>query len=375
MKKIGIDARLLYQTGVGTYLRNLLFYLQQIDQKNFLYFIYLLKNDYHKISFKKNNFVKKIADFKWHTFNEQIGYYYFLNKENLDLVHFTYFGYPVFYHKPFIATVHDTTPLRFKTGLSSTKNFFVYEMKHLVFRFVLKKQLDRAKLIITPTKTVAEEISQFYGEEYIKKIIPLYEGINYELIKVKEKKINKKFSKPFFIYVGNFYPHKNIGRLIAAIRLLKEIKHNLILIGPDDFFKKKLLKEIAQYDLEKKIFFYHLKEISELVYFYKNAAALIHPSLSEGFGLPLLEAAYFNCPIIASNIPVFQELLGKEYLSFNPYQIEDIADKINYFLINKPTFNYKKLKKKFSFKRMAGETFFLYQKVLERLNYENSHYL
>jgi glycosyltransferase involved in cell wall biosynthesis len=80
--------------------------------------------------------------------------------------------------------------------------------------------------------------------------------------------------------------------------------------------------------------------------------------------LPLLEAAYFNCPIIASDIEVFKEILGREYLSFNPYCSEDIAEKINFFLQKKPKFNYQKIIQKYSFKKMTDEILKIYQQVI-----------
>lgn len=364
MKKIGIDARLINQTGVGTYLKNLLFYLQKIEKKEFYFFIYLLKEDFNLINFRKKNFIKKIANFKWHTLNEQVGYYRFLLNENLDLIHFPYFSYPILFNKSFIATIHDTTPLKFKTGLASTRNPLVYEIKHLVFRYVLKKQIERAKIIITPTKSVAKELVNIYGTKYQAKIRTIYEGVSYEIINSKEKALNFEKLKPFFIYVGNFYPHKNVEKLIEAFQLLKKIKHKLILIGPEGYFKKRLLTKIKQLNLEDKVIFYHPQEISELVYFYKNAVALINPSLSEGFGLPLVEAAYFNCPIIASNIEVFKELFDNNYLSFNPKEVNDIADKIITFTRLKPKFNYRKIIKKFDFYQMSEKTLTIYKNIL-----------
>ena len=364
MKKIGIDARLINQTGVGTYIKNLLFYLQEIEKKEFYFFVYLLKRDFNLINFKKKNFLKKVADFKWHSIDEQIGYYHFLIKEKIDLMHFTYFSYPVLYQKPFVATIHDVTPLKFKTGLASTKNLLIYELKHLAFRYILKNQLIKAEKIITPTHSVANELIKIYGEKYKRKINPVYEGVSYELIKSKEKKINLKNLKPFFIYVGNFYPHKNIDRLIKVFYLLKEIKHNLILIGPNDYFKRKLFTKIEQLGLEDKVIFYHPQEGGELVYFYKNATALINPSLSEGFGLPLVEAAYFNCPVIASKISVFKELFGNNYLAFNPYQVDDIANKIKDFIRKKTKFNYQNIIKKFNFRKMAKNILTIYKDVL-----------
>lgn len=360
MKKIGIDARLYSQTGVGTYLKNLLYYLEKKSSNSgTLFYIYLTKKDFNKVTFRKKNFIKRKADYSWHSFAEQTGFCLQLYRDNLDLMHFTYFSYPVLYWKKFIATVHDVTPLLFKTGKASTKNPLIYQIKHFFFRIILGCQVRKAAKIITPTNTVREQLSSIYGQKVTAKIETVYEGINYQLINLKQSSNEAMKFNNFFIYVGNFYPHKNVERLVSAYSRIKT-DTKLILIGPNDFFKNRLSQTIRKLKQEKRILFVNNSSLSDLVYFYKNAKALIHPSLSEGFGLPLIEAAYFNCPIIASNIKVFKELLGENYLPFNPYNIDDIAEKINTFIGMKPKFNYLRVMKKYSFEKMAEETAKIY---------------
>lgn len=362
MKKVGIDARLYFQTGVGTYLRNFLNNLQKINPSNFLFYIYILKNDASKIIFNSKNLIKRETDASWHSFSEQIEFLRTLYKDNLHLAHFTYFSYPVFYKRKFIATVHDTTPLVFKTGKAST-NPLIYPIKHFFFKVVLATQVARAKKIIVPTKTVKRELVDIYGRQLKDKTIPLYEGIDEELIDARENKSLKKiFPGKFLIYVGNFYPHKNVERLINSFLKVKT-NTQLILIGPDDFFSKKLLHYINIMECGKRIVFYHNATTQDLIFFYKNASALIHPSLSEGFGLPLVEAAYFGCPIIASNAAVFKEILDGCYLSFNPYDVDDITNKINYFFERKPKFGYSKILKRYSFEKMTKEILEIYKSV------------
>ncbi len=359
MKKIGIDARLLNQTGVGTYLQNLLFYLDKMDLKNKIFYVYLRKEDFNNIDFKNKNIIKKIANQRWHSFSEQISFLFQLIKDDLDLMHFTYFSYPIFYLKKFIATIHDTTPLKFKTGKASTKNIFLYQIKHLIFKLVLFLQVKRAVKIITPTKTVKSELIDLYGPSIAKKIKVIYEGINYKILKTKENSTLKNKYKNFFIYIGNFYPHKNVDNLIQAFMKIKK-NFQLILIGPDDYFTKRLEKYLKKIN-NKNIILIKKPSLNDLVFFYKNALAIIHPSLSEGFGLPLIEASYFKTPIIASNIKVFKELWKDQYLAFDPKNVDDIVNKINYFLSKKPKFDYQKIIENYSFEKMTKMTFSIYK--------------
>lgn len=360
MKKIGIDARLYSQTGIGTYLKNLLYYLDKKELKNELFYVYLMPEDYDNFSFQNKNIIKRKVNESWHTFGEQFGFAIKLYQDNLDLMHFTYFSYPVLYFKKFVATVHDATPLLFKTGKASTKSQLIYRIKHFFFRFILKKQINRAVKIITPTQTVKKQLEKIYGKKISIKTVSISEGVNYQILKAKENtELSKKYTN-FFIYVGNFYPHKNVEKLVEAFKKVNK-SYKLILIGPNDFFSSKILRCIDTSE-SSNIILINNSTLPDLVFFYKNAKALIHPSLSEGFGLPLIEATYFNCPIIASDIKVFKELLGKSFLSFDPNSVEDITDKINKFIENKPKFDYKNLIEKYSFTRMTDETLNIYNK-------------
>lgn len=365
MKKIGIDARLYFQTGVGVYLRNLLYYLQKSDSKDFIFYIYLMKDDFSKVIFKNKSFIKREVNSKWHSFSEQTKFLGQLNRDKLDLVHFPYFGFPALYRRPFVTTIHDVILLTNKTGKASVRNPLIYELKHFIFRnIILKSQIKNAITIITPTGTIKNNIVSLFGQKYSNKIVPLYEGINYELLNAHENKnLEKRFHKSFFLYVGNFYPHKNVERLILAFSNIEK-GVQLVLAGPDDFFAERTRQLIAKLNQEKKIILFQNPKIEDFVFFYKKALALVHPSLSEGFGLPLVEAIYFELPIIASDIEVFKEVLRGQYLAFDPYDVNDIKNKIDEFLNKHPSFNYKDVLPQYSFETMTKKTLEVYNKAI-----------
>ncbi|MEX1052367.1 MAG: glycosyltransferase family 1 protein [Patescibacteria group bacterium] len=363
MKKLGIDARLYYQTGVGVYLRNLLFYIDKIAPKNLQIIAYVLSSDVNKVRKVYKNITVRGVSSKWHTLSEQFIFLIALLKDRLDLMHFTYFSFPIFYNKKFISTIHDTTLLKHKTGKASTKSSVIYNLKHNIFRIVFYTQVKKSKKIITPTKYVKKQILDSVKGVDTDKIIPIYEGVTREYLEVKKVKSNNKLKVKYFLYVGTFYPHKNVESLIKAYSKLKT-DINLYLVGPDDFFSKKIIELISQLNLNNRVKIFKNIENKKLPDFYKNAIALIHPSKSEGFGLPIIEAAHFKIPIIASNIDVFKELLDNAFVSFDPYDLNDIENKISYFIKKRPSFNYKDRLKDFSFKKMSKKTLELYKDVL-----------
>lgn len=361
MKRIGIDARLYFQTGVGVYIRNLLHFLQELDTNHLEFYVYVMKNEADTIVFTKKNFNKVKVDYKWHSFSEQTVFLYQLIKDNLDLMHFTYFSHPIFYNRPFISTIHDVILLEHKTGKASTLWSFLYNLKHAAFKLAFNHQIFKSDSIVTPTEIVKKQITSIYGKKYESKIVALHEGVDFQKMLVKENTaLAEKFDKKFFLYVGNFYPHKNVERLIRAFDKVKsDIK--LVLVGPSDFFSQRIKEVIKDLNLGYKIVFYPNASDEDLIYLYKHAEALVHPSLSEGFGLPILEAAYFGTPVIASDIPVFSEVLGDEYVKFDPKDTENMTSKIEEFLKVKTNFNPKI--DDFSFEKMSKELLKIYSSI------------
>lgn len=364
MKRIGIDARLYFQTGVGVYLRNFLHFLEQNPPRDYEFFIYVLRKDSPQITFNSNQFIKCEVNSHWHSISEQTSFLSILNADKLDLMHFTYFSYPVLYRKKFIATIHDITPLIHKTGRASTLNPLFYEIKYQSFKYVLQQQIKNASLVITPTQTVKKELLEMYGKKYNKKIVYIYEGVNYEIQNAKENiSLKSKFKKPFFLYVGNFYPHKNVETLLTAFKEMSAASVELVLVGPDSYFSSRVQNEMKEQNITN-IRFYHTGSNDDLVFFYKNAIALINPSISEGFGLPLIEATHFNLPIIASDLDVFHELLGDNFIPFNPRSAVELKEKMLTIYDKKQHIKTEEISKKYSFKKMTEEIVEHYKKLL-----------
>lgn len=332
--RVGIDARLMYQTGVGTYLRNLLRHLPQYLPPDMEIYWYVLSADRRRMKTQDNRIIIRETDVRWHSFSEQTHFLAQLLSDRLDLMHFPYFSYPVLYNRPYIATVHDMTPLLFKTGRASTHHPFWYEIKHHVFSWMLQRQISKARTIITPTHTVKDQVTARFGMHHATKTVPIYEGVDGDLLQAgtsaPEARAHAQSDIPaadhdYYLYVGNFYPHKNVERLLEAFsRIQQKTSRHLYLVGPQNIFSERLTEMVDQRGLER-VHFLHGVASVQLAALYLDAYALVNPSLSEGFGLPLIEAAYFGCPIIASDIPVFSELLPGQFVSFSPESEDSIA--------------------------------------------------
>jgi len=367
MAKIGIDARLWTKTGVGRYIRNLVFTLAKNPQsQNHSFIIFVLSEDIKRISGLPKNFEIVAADFHWHSIAEQIGFVKLLNKKNLDLVHFTYSPAPLFYKKPYIITVHDLIMIQTKTGKASTLPYPVYAIKHEVYRFLLTKSIHNSIKIIVPTKTIKDEILRtFLINE--NKIEITYEGFDENITKHSGGKLPIPLKKKnYFLYVGNAYPHKNVETLIRAFDIFKKSNEHfyLVMVGEKDYFYERLFSTFGN---QKHLI--HLSHVDDslLSILYSNAAAFISASKNEGFGLPIIESLSCRTPVILSEIPVFREIALDTALYFDPMNENALAKQMEFIVKHSDTLHQKAvvfekdLKKRFSWSDLAQKTIAIYE--------------
>lgn len=308
--KIGIDARLIDETGVGRYIRNLIQNLGETDTKH-RYVVFLRKKSYSTFRLPNARWEKRLADVPWHTMLEQLVMPWFYLRERVDLVHIPYFNIPIFYPKAFVVTIHDLIILHFNTGKATTLPIWRYQIRRFGYWLILKIGLHRAKFIIAVSQTTKKEIvSHFHVPEA--NVVVTYEGVDSKIYKSandKSTNINRLITEQYFLYVGNAYPHKNIEVLLKAFEQIPT-HCKLVLVGRNDFFYQRLREKISSRPLRDRVVFFGEANDDQLSGLYAHAVTLVFPSLMEGFGLPPLEALASGCRVIASEIPVFREILG-----------------------------------------------------------------
>jgi glycosyltransferase involved in cell wall biosynthesis len=131
-----------------------------------------------------------------------------------------------------------------------------------------------------------------------------------------------EFTRPFILSVGRLNIRKNIELLISAfIESKLESTYDLIIVGNAD--GKSDLKKTQRQSIR----FLSGVEDNELSWLYTHASIFVFPSLDEGFGLPLIEASYFSCLVVASDIPVFRELNLADFY-FDPTSVKDLSSKL-----------------------------------------------
>jgi glycosyltransferase involved in cell wall biosynthesis len=364
--RIGIDARLWDQTGVGRYIRNLCINLQRIDKKND-YVIIVRSNDLENVKKKINSPKWKVivSDIRWHSFSEQISFSKILLSEKLDLVHFPYFSLPIFYPKNYVVTIHDLIINHYPTGKASTLFPIFYYIKLLFYKFIIYMGAKNSVGIIAPSNATKKEILDHLKVED-KKVTVTYEACDEDIQSENKKEKTNNISGKYFLYVGNAYPHKNLENLLKAFKKInEEVKDlKLVLVGNKDYFYNNLEKKVKSMNLSN-VIFYGKASDSELSYLYKNALGLVMPSLMEGFGLPVLEAMNNKCLVVCSNIPSLKEIVKDNALYFSPTDINDIKLKLENAYFKKYDIGILEKaysdSKKFSWENTAKETLKVYE--------------
>jgi glycosyltransferase involved in cell wall biosynthesis len=376
---IGIDARFFGPRGkgLGRYTQKLIEELEEIDDHND-YVIFLRRENFDEFQPHNPRFKRVLADYRWYTLAEQIFLPFSIRRQKIDLMHFPHFNVPIFYFKPFVVTIHDLILRNFATRRSSTLGAIKYWVKNLAYRLVIWRALKRAKKIITVSKYVKNDIIKCFRISP-QKIVVTYEGAPEKSLPFPGfdyKLIEFGISKPYLLYVGNAYPHKNLERLVSAFEIIvEELKNDLqlVLVGEEDYFYERLQEEAPVLILQnakvfEKIVFTDFVKDEDLWTLYQNAVLYVFPSLCEGFGLPPLEAMSHGLAVAVSNVTCLPEILGSAAVYFDPMNPHDMAEKINQVLTDETM--QKKLIvqgfeqiKRYSWSRMGEETLKIYSAV------------
>lgn len=375
--RIGIDARFYGPegTGIGRYVEKLLENLEILDQKND-YFVFLRKANFFLYNPKNPLFQKIKADARWYSVKEQIIMPAALSGKKLDLVHFPHFNIPLLYSGKFVVTIHDLTISDFSSKDSSTSKAPLRLTKQAMYNLTIRAAVKRAEKIFTPSNFVKKEIVKKLNIKSEKIIVTYESAEDFSLgKKFSEGKIKEVFAKysirePFIVYVGTAYPHKNIGRLLEGFQKTQsEIK--LVFVSEFNPFTEKVRNKVREMGLAERFVATGSIPDKDLGVLLQKAICLVQPSLSEGFGLPGLEAMESLCPVVCSEKSSLPEIYGESALYFNPMDIEDIAEKIDKIYSSKELRN--KLKslgkeqaKKYSWKVMAQKTLQTYEEVYEK---------
>lgn len=363
MKKIAIDAR-ESGTTTGRYIDKLIEYLHELAPP----FEFIILTKQHRLSYFSDiapNFTTIESPFKEFTFDEQLSLPKQLHKLKPDLIHFSMVHQPLLYRGTTVTTMHDLTTCRFR---NPSKNAVIFTIKQTVYKFINWYIPRKSSQLIVPSEFVKRDVMQFahVGPD---KFTVTYESS--DPISDKPTPLPDLTNSSFIMYVGRPLPAKNLWRLVEAFRILQQTHPalQLVLVGKKDILYERIEEQVKQLGISNVVFAGFVSE-GELRWLYEHAAVYAFPSLSEGFGLPGLEAMRLGAPVVSSNATCLPEIYGTAAHYFNPLDVPDMAHKIGEVLDNKNLHDRlvdsgKAQAAKYSWKRMAEQTIAVYQKALK----------
>lgn len=332
--RIGIDARFFGPVGkgLGRYTERLIENLERVGGEH-EFTVFLRKENFDLYRPASPKFRKVLADFRWYSLAEQLRFPPLLRKERIDLMHFPHFNVPVLTPCPFVVTIHDLILFRYPTRRATTLNAATYWLKYAAYRATIALAAWRARAIITVSGCTKRDIVREL------KVKPDRVTVTYEAadgVEIGQLTIPGTFdpaakgiAKPYFLYVGNAYPHKNLERLLDVFASLRKdgLDAQLVLVGKMDHFYTRLKAEAERLGLlaEGDVVFYGYAEEAELAELYRRARAYVFPSLLEGFGLPPLEAMRYGTPVAAAGNSCLPEILDDAAVYFDPEDVVDMA--------------------------------------------------
>ena len=369
--RVAIDARKLHDFGIGTYTRNLLRHLARIDRDT-EYVLLCHQPDLGIGAQLGTNFRTVLEPSPNYSIREQIHLPWLLHRERPDVFHAPHYVMPPAVSCRSLVTIHDCIHLAFPQYLPS-RAAYVYA------RASMWSAAHRSRRILTVSEASKRDIIRFLNVPP-EKIVVVYNAIDERFrVTPSEEAIARvreryQLDHRFVLYVGNIKPHKNLVRLIEAFDRLRKCGFDeltLLIIGDEISKLPSLRRAVHSHKLHKHVrFLGHLPD-DTLAILYRLAAVFVFPSLSEGFGLPPIEAMACGAPVVTSNVSSLPEVTGGAAVLVDPYDIESIADGIARVLsdpVLREELRVKGIARalEFSWERSVSRTREIYQEVAGR---------
>ncbi len=332
--RIGIDARMLNNTGIGRYLRNLLIQLAAIDTNN-EYIIFVNPENLRIIDHTNVMFVPFTSYLPVYSLREQYMLPIQIRKWNIDLMHYPNFNVPLFPYCPYVVTIHDLIYYLYPEECPS-------KMAHYYAKYMLRYAAKHARIVMTVSNHSKNDLMRYFHlhEDRIRVILNAPDTKIYPASRSRHTHISnhlqKKYgiSDPYVLYVGKHHRYKNIITLLHAFIRHQAIfeQFQLVIAGKRDSRQQALYDMAAAMDPGTRIIFTDFVSDDDIFKLYQQASLFVFPSLYEGFGLPPLEAMACGVPVITSCAASLPEIVGDAAIVVDPSDVTAMADAMQHVL-------------------------------------------
>lgn len=320
--QVAIDARMLSDCGIGSYLRNLLENLAAVG--NGLEFLVLLAGDNCALPMPSGRFRLIPARSPIYSLREQ--WEIARLARSVPIFHAPHYNVPLLYRGKLLVTIHDLIHI-------TDPNFRRSPASFAYARPMLKLAVRAAEHIVAVSEFTRGQIVDAFQISSAK-ITVIHHGISPHFRLQDHREAIARVSaamgmkRPYILLVGNFKPHKNVKTLIRAFALLharQKIDHELLILGRDGKGKIEIIRECQIRGMAELVHFVPHVNYETLPLVYGAAELLVIASYLEGFGLPALEAMACGTPVVCSRAASLPEVAGPAEEYFDPASDEDLA--------------------------------------------------
>ncbi len=224
-----------------------------------------------------------------------------------------------------ITTIHDLIPLRLPWATRDDKPFFDKLVRHA---------LATSDLILTDSESARDDLCELYRPGQVRVVYPAVAPRQPDPpreVLARQLALYGLRPQGYFLFVGAIEPRKNLGRLCQAVQRLGP-RVPLVVAGPRGKQSPEELRYAPPLLARNRLVLLDHVPRPHLDALYAGALFLVFPSLYEGFGLPPVEAMAHGCPVLAARTASLPEVCGDAALYLDPYDVDDMAEKIDALL-------------------------------------------
>jgi glycosyltransferase involved in cell wall biosynthesis len=214
-----------------------------------------------------------------------------------------------------------------------------------LFHHIAVPAARKSAFLMIPTKYASQQIHTHTGIPK-DKLVVIYPGpksaVKQWVAKQTSPKISRISNRKYILHVGVYEKRKNIPALIEAFKRLRDSGHRdflLVLAGSGNGKRfsddtKQITETIRRHALEQHVIQLGYLPDEDLGTVYRNAFMYVFPSFNEGFGIPILEAFECNLPVLVANNTCLPEVGADAVVTFNPYDTDDMVNKMKLVIEN-----------------------------------------
>jgi alpha-1,3-rhamnosyl/mannosyltransferase len=246
-------------------------------------------------------------------------------RDRADLFHAPHYVCPPLLPCPAVVTVHDLIHLRFPRRRR-------HPMAPLYARVMLRLAVRRGRRVITVSESTRRDLIERLGARPERiRVIPNGVGAPFAPAEPPGRAGDPALAAlgvapPYFLFVGNPLPHKNVVGLLDAFAGLPPALGRLVLAGIPPAARPHLDGLLAARGLEDRVRALAPLPAATLARLYQEARAVVCPSLWEGFGLAALEAMACGAPVVAANRGGLPEVVGDAGLLVDPTSVDALRE-------------------------------------------------